>query len=229
MVTSYNQTWFLRGFRPRTEKQMAPLESWGHSVSETGLFFKIKHFKIWNFWHDLDLTLQLGSPKWTRIARRPSPLYSTCKIAHKTCATPLIFVFYVRWPFVTWSWLWTELNIKDLLNQCLTLYFRSTRSKFWPETDNFEVSTARNPKAPSLTFDLTLTWHVTSFGKFRGCFRIVSSRAFERHIGRLSEAVCSRVMTWGLLTPPRSKSRVAKYPSKCRGKEWQRNVIKWLQ
>ena len=121
------------------------------------LFFKIKHLKIWNFWHDLDLTLKLGSPKWTQIARRPSPLYSTCKIAHKTCATPLIFVFYVWWPFVTWSWPWTELNIKHLLNQCLALYFRSTRSKFWPKADNFEVSTARNLKAPILTFDLTLT------------------------------------------------------------------------
>ena len=33
----------------------------------------------------------------------------------------------------------------------------STRSKFWPKTDNFEVSTARNLKAPILAFDLTLT------------------------------------------------------------------------
>ena len=117
---------------------------------------------------------------------------------------------------VTWSWPWTELNIKHLLNQCLALHFRSTRGKFWPKTDNFEVSTARNLKAPILTFDLTLTWHVTSFGKFRGCFRIVSSRAFKRRIVRLSAAIRSRVMTWGRLTPLPSKSRVAKYPSKCR-------------
>ena len=119
---------------------------------------------------------------------------------------------------VTWSWPWTELNIKHLLNQRLALYLRSTRGKFWPKTDNFEVSMARNLKAPILTFDLTLTWHVTSFGKFRGCFRIVSSRAFERRIVRLSAAIRSRVMTWGRLTPPPSKSRVAKYPSKCRVK-----------
>ena len=103
---------------------------------------------------------------------------------------------------VTRSWPWTELNIKHSLNQCLALYFRSTRGKFWPKTDNFEVSTARNLKAPILTFDLTLTWHVTSFGKFRGCFRIVSSRAFKRRIVRLSAAIRSRVMTWGRLTPP---------------------------
>ena len=39
-----------------------------------------------------------------------------------------------------------------------------------------------------------------------------------RRIGRLSMAIRSRVMTWGRLTPPPplSKSRVAKYPSKCR-------------
>ena len=43
---------------------------------------------------------------------------------------------------------------------------------------------------------------MTSFGKFRGCFRIVSSRAFERRIVRLSAAIRSRVMTWGRLTPP---------------------------
>ena len=45
-----------------------------------------------------------------------------------------------------------------------------------------------------------LTWYVTLFGKFRGCFRIVSSRAFERRVARLSAAIRSRVMTWGRLT-----------------------------
>ena len=64
---------------------------------------------------------------------------------------------------------------------------------------------------------------MTSFGKFRGCFRIVSSRAFKRRIVRLSAAIRSRVMTWGRLTPPPppSKSRVAKYPSKCRVKTYR--------
>ena len=124
--------------------------------------------------------------------------------------------FMYGWP------LWPDLDLEpSLISNIysisgLALYFRSTRGKFWPKTDNFEVSTARNLKAPILTFDLTLTWHVTSFGKFRGCFRIVSSRAFERRIVRLSAAIRSRVMTWGRLTPLPSKSRVAKYPSKCR-------------
>ena len=65
-----------------------------------------------------------------------------------------------------------------------------------------------------LTWPWPDTWpHLENF---RGCFRIVSSRAFERRIGRLSAAVRSRVMTWGRLTPLPSKSRVAKYPRKCR-------------
>ena len=109
-------------------------------------------------------------------------------------------MFYVWWPYVSWSWPWTELNIKHLLNQCLAAYFRSTRSKFWPKNDNFEVSTARNLKAPILIFDLTLTWYVTSFGKIRGCYRIVSLRAFERRVARLYAAIRSRGMTWGRLT-----------------------------
>ena len=47
--------------------------------------------------------------------------------------------------------------MKHLLNQYLVLYFRSMRNKFWPKTDNFEVSTARNLKVPIMTFDPTLT------------------------------------------------------------------------
>ena len=57
-------------------------------------------------------------------------------------------------------------------------------------------------KAPILTFDLTLTCHVTSFGKFRGCCMVVSSRALQCRVVRLSAAIHSRVTTWGRLTPP---------------------------
>ena len=120
------------------------------------------------------------------------------------CHTADVCVMYgdLLWPDGDLLWPWTELSIKHLLNQYLVIYFRSIRSKFWPKTDNFEVSTARNLKAPILIFDLTLTWHVTSFGKCRRYFRIVSSRAFERRVARLSAAILSRVMTWGRLTPP---------------------------
>ena len=75
------------------------------------------------------------------------------------------------------------------------------------------------PRFWLLTWPWPDTW--PHLEKFRECFRIVSSRAFERRIVRLSAAIRSQVMTWGRLTPPPpSKSRVAKYPSKCR--------VKWL-
>ena len=45
----------FEGSKPRTEKQMAPLESWGHSASETGLYFsKLNISKFGNF--DMTLT-----------------------------------------------------------------------------------------------------------------------------------------------------------------------------
>ena len=80
-------------------------------------------------------------------------------------------------------------------SQFLPLCFLSIWSKLWPKTDNFEVSIARNLKAPILTFNPTLTWHVTLFGKYR-CFRIVSSRACERRVARFSATICSPVMGW---------------------------------
>ena len=134
---------------------------------------------------------------------------------------PHLWYLYFRYGELLWPDLDLESslvsNIYSTSDQYLALYFRSIQSKFWPKTDNFEVCMARNLKVPNLTFDLT--WNVTSFGKFRGCFRIVSSRAFESRVARLSVAIPSRVMTWGRLTPPPpSKSRVAKYHSNCRVK-----------
>ena len=96
---------------------------------------------------------------------------------------------------VTWSWPWTELNIKHLLNQCLALYFRSTRGKFWPKTDNFEVSTARNLKAPilNLTWPWPDTWpHLENLGDALGSSHrelsnaasFVSLRPFVRELTR---------------------------------------------
>ena len=96
---------------------------------------------------------------------------------------------------MTWSWPWCELSIRHSLNQFLPLWFRSIWRKLWPKTAIFEVSTARNLKSPD--FDLTLTWHVTSFWKWR--FWTVWSRAFERRVARLAAT---------------SRSR-AGYPSQC--------------
>ena len=42
---------------------------------------------------------------------------------------------------------------------------------------------------PILTFDLTLTWHVTSILNFRECFRGDSSRSFEFRLAHLSATI----------------------------------------
>ena len=55
------------------------------------------------------------------------------------------------------------------------LRLRSPRSATW--------------KHPILTFDLTLTWHVTSILNFRKCFGSVSSRSFECRLVRLSTSI----------------------------------------
>ena len=55
------------------------------------------------------------------------------------------------------------------------LRLRSLRSATW--------------KHPILTFDLTLTWHVTSILNFRKWFGSVSSRSFECRIVRLSTSI----------------------------------------
>ena len=44
-------------------------------------------------------------------------------------------------------------------------------------------------KHPILTFDLTLTWHVTSILNFRKWFGSVSSRSFECRLVRLSTSI----------------------------------------
>ena len=55
------------------------------------------------------------------------------------------------------------------------LRLRSLRSAIW--------------KHPILTFDLTLTWHVTSILSFRKWFGSVSSRSFECRLVRLSTSI----------------------------------------
>ena len=178
---------------------MAPLDSWGHSVSKSRLcFLKLKISKLDLFWPDLDLTFYLDSPEWFQIARRPSPLYSTWKIAHKRCATLLICVLSMV-TFcdlnLTWSWPWPEFSVKHSLNQFLPLWFRSIWRRCWPKNAVFEVSARRSEtwKTPILTFGLTLTWPETSFWKFRGRYKTVSSRAFERLVARLAAISRSRV------------------------------------
>ena len=136
MVTSYKKRDFFSSSL-RREKQMERLDSWGYSASETRLCFQ--NLKCHNFtfltWPWSDLTLHLNSPKWSRIARGPSPSYSTWKITDKRCATLLMYFEYD-------DILWPEhdlvpglvISVKHSLNQFLPLWFRSIWRKFWPKT-----------------------------------------------------------------------------------------------
>ena len=161
------------------------------------LFFKIKILKIWPYlvW-PLDLTLYLDSPSWAQLTRIPSLSYSMCKIVHNRCAIPLIFLLTMV-TFcdlnLTWSWPRTEPSIEHELNQFLPLWFRSICRKFWPKTAILRFLRPVTWKQPNLTFDLTLTWHMISFWKFRGRFKTASSRDFERRFVRLAAINRSRV------------------------------------
>ena len=68
------------------------------------------------------------------------------------------------------------------------LRLRSLRSATW--------------KHPILTFDLTLTWHVTSILNFRKLFGSVSSRSFECRLVRLSTSIRFRDSRGGRIRPP---------------------------
>ena len=65
---------------------------------------------------------------------------------------------------------------------------RSLRSAIW--------------KHPILTFDLTLTWHVTSILIFWKLFGSVSSRSFECRLVRLSTSIRFRDSRGGRIRPP---------------------------
>ena len=70
-----------------------------------------------------------------------------------------------------------------------------------------------------LTFDLTLTLHVTSKRKFLMCIGIFSFRAFDRRLARLAAPISSGVRQGGrICPPPPSGARSAEYPSGARVK-----------
>ena len=98
---------------------------------------------------------------------------------------------------MTWSWPWTELNIKHLLNQCLALYLRSIRSKFWPKTENFEVSTARIFFATSI-FCLSIFCHFDILRSIFNHFDIL--RSIFCHFDILRSIFCVRYFAFDILS-----------------------------
>ena len=92
------------------------------------------------------------------------------------------------------------------------LRLRSLRSATW--------------KHSILTFDLTLTWHVTSILNFRKWFGSVSSRSFERRLVRLSTSIRFRDSRGGGSDPTPPPPRlwwVQKQPRRWRVNMWTRS------
>ena len=73
-------------------------------------------------------------------------------------------------------------------------------------------------KHPILTFELTLTWHVTSILNFRKWFGSVSSRYFECRLVRLSASIRFRDSRGAYPTPPPRLWWVQKQPRRWRVK-----------
>ena len=132
-------------------------------------------------------------------------------------------MFWVWWPIVTWTWPGLDLyrclvsNIYSISSfpygvgvpgECFgpkLLFFRSLRPVTW--------------KLPVLTFDLALTWHVTSFWILRGALR-PSHRELSNTVSlaSLRSAVLELRQGASDAPPPPSQWKVAGYPSQCRVK-----------
>ena len=84
----------------------------------------------------------------------------------------LTWAKYERISLVSFAW---SLGVHMESFERKMLRLRSLRSATW--------------KHPILTFDLTLTWHVTSILSFRKWFGSVSSRSFECLLVRLSTSI----------------------------------------
>ena len=79
----------------RRWKQMAYLESWENSESETCVnYAKNIDLKIWRFWPDLDLTFGKSKLWWLHRVKCPSLSISTCNMTQKTCVARHVCDFY---------------------------------------------------------------------------------------------------------------------------------------
>ena len=94
------------------------------------------------------LELHFGFTKWPIIALN-------------TCVTLLKCDLWLSWPLVTWHWPWTLLSMDPLSMQ----YLHHTLRALWPSLGQDTLNAAspgrQKWKHYILTFDLTLTWHVT--------------------------------------------------------------------
>ena len=92
------------------------------------------------------------------------------------------------------------------LIQYLRLTFESISAEFWPVWVKLAVLRTKMRECSILTFDLTLTWHVTFQEKFVECCRTASPRPFQRRLARLAAVIGLGVSLGGVIRPPPPRS-----------------------
>ena len=154
-----NKSHFWAIYRHRTQKQITPLDSWDQTESEKCILFaKFWILKIDLFWPFLTF---LTWP-WGQIWKLPLPLDSTSKITYITLSRD----FYVVFLMMTSCDLTVTLTCTYFKHNTVLDFSAAVKKRFW-ESLGALLLIARSlwviiRKHIFLTFDLTLTLHVTS-------------------------------------------------------------------
>ena len=132
----------------------------------------------------------------------------------------LVYVFWAWWPFATWIWPDRDFDPSLVLNINSIGSFLYD-SRVFGESFSLKLLILRSLrpvtwKPPILTFGLT--WHVTSFKKFRGALR-PSHQEISNAASLVSLRSAVLELDRGrLIPPPPSQRKVAGYPRQCRVK-----------
>ena len=106
---------------------------------------------------------------------------------------------------MTWPWPWPVLSMAFTLIQYLHLTFESVSAEFGPVWVKLAVLRTKMRKRSILTFDLTLTWHVTFKEKFKSALE-PSPRDLSNAVSPISLWSLVWELAWGRYTPPPPRS-----------------------
>ena len=115
---------------------------------------------------------------------------------------------------MTWPWHLIFLSMPLKLIPYLKHAFHNILPEFKPSGSIILVPRAQSVKTPVLTFDLTLTWHVTSILSSLKSIGCVLWRAFECRLARLSTTNGSRDSRGAGRDKPPRHSRCASSPGR---------------
>ena len=147
-------------------------------------------FWVWKFdlfWPDLELSLTLSLVNCKYECHNGIlPLKWLRKHASHGIHTYNIFTY---WSYATWAWPWPALSTRPLVIRYLLHLLRNILAGFGLAAVVSPSSVAgMQKKTVILTFDLTLTWIVTSKDFLWSFLKKYSMRTFYRHLARLATA-----------------------------------------